>query len=136
MTDHQMDPDDAEILQSEDVPLTAVPVVIQGPVRVQQLPRKSPGARTLVVTSAPQLIFPADPHRASCVLLSAGAFVVGFSPTGFGDGDQQPAAVLWQAGIPFRTEAVTEIWVISAEADDNGAILPVTIGCYRENWSQ
>ena len=37
----ELEPTTDEVLQLETVPLSAIPVTVEGPIRVQELPRKS-----------------------------------------------------------------------------------------------
>lgn len=133
------EPDDSVVLQTEDVPLATIPVGVEGPVRVQALPRKSAGGRTLPAVGVnPVMLFPADPLRAEAVLISSGPMIVAFSQHAFGDDQDQPAAVIWPANVPFVCRAVTELWARSGDPDTGtpGAYLPISVSAYRENWAQ
>lgn len=73
-----LEPDDADVLQDEGMPgLTTIPVCVDGPVRVQQLPAKAAGYRRVTVTTTtPQRVLGRDPRRKRAVLQvfdSAGA---------------------------------------------------------------
>jgi hypothetical protein len=67
-----LQPDTKEILQEEPdyvMPVNGC-VTVKGPVRTQELPRKSGSTRTITVTTTPKRLLVAD-HRRAWVLLRA-----------------------------------------------------------------
>lgn len=127
----ELEPTAEEITQVETVPLSAIPVTVEGPVRVQNLPRKSAAGRTMLIGTTAVRVLHADPHRAKAVLMGISAtpatILIGF--TRFAFGTDTTAVVTWPTGQPFTIEAVTEVWVAS-----DGTSTGLTM--YRENWAQ
>lgn len=128
-----LQPTVAEVMQVEPpaTPLVAVPVLIEGPVRVQQHPRKSAAGRTIPITVNAIRLLPADPHRAQVTIIGIGpagsSILVGFQETAF-SGDAA-AVTTWPVGSPMPVLATTELWVAS-----DGTSTKVSY--YRENWAQ
>lgn len=118
MTDTQseLQPDTGEVLQEEPQRYTAIPVCVedvQGPVRVQSLPRKAGSTRTRTVGATRVVqVLEADPRRASALLMSVDqAMYVAFSEAAA----QDPSTMsLWPAGIPFPVTAVVDVYVLCA----------------------
>jgi hypothetical protein len=75
----ELSPDASEVLQHEIVAsrMAPVPVVVEGPVRVQRAPNKNGYIRSigLVQNGAPQLILPADSRRARAQIVARGGVV-------------------------------------------------------------
>lgn len=65
-----LEPDDATVVQEEVAPgLSSIPVVVEGPVRVQELPSKAAGYRRVVASlTQPQKVLGRDPRRRRMVL--------------------------------------------------------------------
>lgn len=74
MDEQQPEPEPEEILQFEEGADPTVSVAVEGPVRTQELPRKSAGIRGVTVKDGPPtLLLRADPHRARAVIIPSGA---------------------------------------------------------------
>ncbi len=112
----ELQPDTGEVLQEEPQQYTAIPVCVedvQGPVRVQALPRKTGSTRTRTVgTTRAVPVLEADPRRAQAVLMSMDQeMLVGFSEASA----QDPSTMsLWPAGVPFVITAVVDVYVLCA----------------------
>lgn len=105
-TDLQPDPD--EVIQAEQTDEPAVKVRIEGPVRNQRLPRKAGATFTKTVDTNIVQILRADPHRAKTTLIGGAAFLFAYNEASA----QMPATMaVWPSGVPFITEAVTDLWV-------------------------
>lgn len=70
MSETTLEPDDSEVEQQEAAPgLTALPVVVEGTVRTQQLPAKAAGARRIVASlTDPKRLLGRDPRRRRAVI--------------------------------------------------------------------
>lgn len=66
----ELEPTDAEVVQEEAAPgLTTIPVCVEGPVRVHQLPARASGYRRVTVgTSTPLRVLGRDPRRRRVLL--------------------------------------------------------------------
>lgn len=131
MESSDLEPDAPEVLQ-EEAALTRVPVAIDGPVRVQALPRKAASTMTRPVTSLRAVrLLTADHYRASAVLVGDVAFRVAF-----GEAAAQSAAsmALWPGLEPLVVTAAVEVWV-SCDADGSGDPVPAQVSVVTERWA-
>jgi hypothetical protein len=122
--DPDLQPDVSEVLQAEDPAGydPKVTVCVDGVVRTQALPRKAGATRTVSRVAAAAGLPPAvgtdpllraDPRRASATIISDKTILIAFTAA-----SAQDAAMMarWPAGVPFRIDTVTAVWVASADA--------------------
>lgn len=125
----ELDPraEPADLVQ--DVPHTAVmlpaPVVVQGPVRVQELPRTSSGMHTVTVGTTPKRVLTADPRRAKALLVSRTADMY------FG-GSQAEAlggyGAWWPLGTVLPLHHCDEVWISAVSGTTDITVI-------TESWS-
>ena len=120
-------PTPAELTQDElPAPaLPSVPVVVQGPTRVQQLPRVSGGSKTVSVGTTPVRVLGADPRRAEVQLYSWD------NDLAYGESQGEAASVYaarWPKGVTKTIRHTGELWLASATATTS-----VTLDV--ENWA-
>lgn len=132
----QLEPDTDEILQVEEepAPMVPIPVVVTGPTRVQELPRKSWRGRTIIALgTTPKRILAADPHRA-LVELYAWTDAILIAPTQFSFGDdtyttqEDGSAVKWPQAVVRAIHATGEVWARAATTTTD-------LSVYVENWA-
>jgi len=113
MTDDiELQPNELEIMQGEnDGPEPAVVVRVDGPVRTQDLPRKSGATRTRTIGIAPAKYLAADHRRAIARVVSIGQnMLVAFNMASAAD----PSTMAeWPAGLVFTLTADSELWLAS-----------------------
>lgn len=105
-----LQPDELEALQAEET--TTQPAVIvkhEGPVRTQDLPRKSAGSRTRTVTTGMSKLLSADHRRAQARIIATGnPILIAFSNASA----QDPSTCgIWPVGVAFTLTADSELWV-------------------------
>lgn len=123
-------PTTEEVMQrdgGESVPLPTLPVEVQGPVRVQVMPRR--GKQTFstfaVKAGVPIPLISMVPTRAQATIIATtddlwlGPNRGAVDTTG---GVVPSAAVLWPPSLPFVTESSAELWACST-ADQSISIL-------------
>lgn len=136
-TEPVTEPDDATVEQEEVAPsLTCIPVVVEGPVRIQELPAKAAGYRRVVAsTTEPKKVLGRDPRRRRMVLQvydAAGAthgVFYGASRTEVAPGDNGAAppyaarlgVTLPAGGVPVASPlleltGMDELWVLADTA--------------------
>lgn len=128
MTEPDLQPDTGDLLQEEQVPgLTAIPVVVEGPTRVVELP-----AQDLVLgqvdvdNTTPVRIFGRDPRRKRLQLVASGGSVrIATSQKQAVPGN----GAVWPVGVPYMVNAMTEVWVIAVSGS------PVTVSYSAEQWA-
>jgi len=123
-----LQPDDLEALQAEPGPEPAVNVHIAGatgPVRIQELPRKSGATKTLtgvgVLPGGLTRILAADHRRAIARVISVGQPML-FALTNAAAQDSSRMA-LWPAGVVLELTADTELWVASSTATTSISVM-------------
>jgi hypothetical protein len=116
--------------------VTTVPVVVAGPVRVQQLPSKGGMSMTVKVQPARSVSaaaggtatrrFNGDPRRKRLLLIATDQpFYYGFDQEMVESGN----AAVWPINVPLSVEHCDQFWV--ASANSAGTLLSVI----REDWS-
>jgi len=122
-------PDTDAVYQEEAAParMTPIPVVTEGPVRVQQLPTRSAGMRTYDLTpTVPQRILDADPRRRRALLQVQGDDVM------LGSSQASAAAgALFADGTLLELTTCDEVWARSATAP----AVTCTLGVLNEQWA-
>lgn len=106
-----LQPDELEALQAEPPtgPEPAVRVIIDGPIRTQDLPRKSAASRTRTLTTTVQKILSADHRRASARIISIGQpILIAFNSASASD---PSTCGVWPANLAFVLTADSELWV-------------------------
>ncbi|MFE4960416.1 hypothetical protein ACFRCW_42380 [Streptomyces sp. NPDC056653] len=105
-----------DVLQEEAPPLTAIPVVIEGPTRTVSLPAKQWMAGQVTVDSTggfiqPNRVLGEDPRRARVQLIAKDhAMRVGTSQKQV----MSPfTCAVWPIGVPLTIAATSEVWVAS-----------------------
>lgn len=113
----ELQPDTAEVLQEEPEYVMSVQgcVTIKGPVRTQELPRKSGSTRTMTLDETPRRVLTADHRRAWMQLraLDADAAVV-YAFNEASAGELQTMSEL-PGGQVDRLDCTTELWVAAAD---------------------
>jgi hypothetical protein len=120
-----------EVEQREGIgefPILAVPVHLDGPAQVQQLPPRTSVLRSLAVTNAGAVeLLAKDPRRARAVIIAVGDGIVlgldsnGAASTGFG--------FRWPAGLPLEVRGWSRV-MVSAQTGA-GAVVSVL----AESWA-
>jgi hypothetical protein len=123
-----LQPDELEVLQAEPPigPQPAVHVIVDGPVRTQDLPRKQGATRSRVIGTTPQKYFAADHRRASVRGVSIGQNVL-IAHNAASAADPSTMA-LWPVNTPFLITSDSEIWFASASGT-------TTISTITEYWA-
>ncbi len=127
-----INPDKDDVVQVEEIPLSeAVPVQVEGPVRVQLLPRKGGTTFTKTLTTSPQRLLAADHRRAKATLMSIGQnLLVSLSQASAQDASRM---ALWPQNFPFVVEADTEVWAASSTST---TVVSVTTELWAEGNSE
>jgi hypothetical protein len=132
-------PDAEDVQGVEDEPTfrsPVVPVVVEGPVRVQQLPSRGGDARNVFVQPARKVAAStggnqtyrrnADPRRKRVVLISTDQpFFYGFDQESVESG----SAALWPINVPLVIEHCGEYYLASNNSAGS------TISIIREDWA-
>lgn len=112
--DNRFDPEPSAAVITQDQvpppPIMTVPVVVQGPTTVQQLPRVSGGSRTVVVGTTPVRVQTADPRRAE---VSVYAWDNDWT---YGESQAEATGVYaakWPKGLNKSIKHTGELWVAS-----------------------
>jgi hypothetical protein len=115
----------AEVQQEEIPPrlLDPVPVVVVDPVRVQIVPLRTTVARSITLTTSPEIILPANPRRARAVLLPAAAIRWGTR-----EDIDQDAGFKQPANTTVTVKSADVIW---ARSDTSTAVTSILV----EEWS-
>jgi hypothetical protein len=124
MTDDvELEPTESQVLQEEpDTDLVDVPVIVTGvvgPVRVQELPRRTASARTWTVSTTPVQVLTADPYRAVAVLVADTDVFVGHVQHGAGD---DITSAWWPQGVPLVVTATVDVHVRCARSDQTARV--------------
>ena len=116
--------DTEDVLQAEDahVPMTAIPVVVEGPTRVQQLPTRSAGMRSYDLTTEPVRVLEGDPRRRQALLSASAAILVGPTQAAANAGAQ-----LQSGNLPPLTTS-DEVWARAVTGT-------ATLGVINEQWA-
>lgn len=133
MTNPDLTPDIDEIYQAEEhaLPLTPIPVTIEGPVRSQDLPSKTMVVTQLFLDSTggfiqPQRLLGDDPRRKIARLVASDQKIrIGTSQKQVMNAD---TCAIWPVGVVLPITATTEVWV----AADT---LTTRISCIAEQWA-
>ncbi len=133
--DTELEPDAAEVLQVETDPddrIPCLPVVVEGPVRTQALPRKrASGVMRTIKQTEPMQILTEDPFRAEARIFSHDeAIYIGFDEFDF---EGLARVILWPALTPFSITARTDVWVQSAGATEADV---TALAIYLEHWAE
>jgi hypothetical protein len=123
-----INPPKDDVMQVEVIPESeAVPVQVEGPVRVQVLPRKGGSTRTRTISTTPVRLLSADHRRAMATLISIGTNVL------FALGKEQAAdpttMALWPQNVPYVVTADTEVWVAAV-------VGPTQVSITTELWAE
>lgn len=111
-----LQPDVGEVLQEEPYKMAVTgEVAVCGPVRTQELPRKSGATKTRVVLDTKYVqVLENDPRRGFMLVMSMDAeMYFGFSEAAMQD---PSAASVWPKGVPLPLAVAAELWVQSAES--------------------
>lgn len=107
-----LQPDELAALQAEDeTNQPAVLVKHEGPVRVQNLPRKNAGTRTRPLDTTPKLLLSADHRRASATFISPAAWLFAFTASAAQDPSTMAA---WPANVPYTLTADSAFYAAAA----------------------
>lgn len=133
-TDYDGSPDNDQVMQDERPPMPVIPVRVEGPVRAVELPARSGGATTIVITNAGFRALTADPRR-------KGAFLLPIDQDMYiGDSQAQvlvanaatiPIGALWPAGTPYPLSHCDEVWISSALFNSTTRVAVII-----EQWAQ
>lgn len=95
-------------VQQEEIPprlLEPVPVVVVDPVRAQILPSRTTVARSISLTTTPEILLPANPRRRRAVLLPAAAIRWGTR-----EDIDQDAGFKQPANVSVTVESADVVW--------------------------
>lgn len=126
-----LSPDNDDLLQEEEHPvaMTPIPVVVEGPTRVVELPGTNliMDQRDVDNTAGnAQRIFGKDPRRKSLTLIaSGGAIRVATSQAVCVPG----SGAIIPVGVPLRITASTEVWVAASSGS------ATTVSYVAEQWA-
>jgi hypothetical protein len=127
----ELQPDTREVLQEEPYVMPVQGAVsVQGPVRVQALPRKGGATRTRLVPAARAVqVLAADHRRARVTLMSLDKeMLVGFSEAATQDESSMSA---WPVNVPFVCDATVDVYLQSGDDTDSTRVSITT-----ELWSE
>lgn len=113
---NDLQPDIDEVLQEEPYKMAVTgEVSVCGPVRTQELPRKSGATKTRVVSDTKYVqLLENDPRRGFMLVMSMDAeLLFGFSEAAMQD---PSAASVWPKGVALPIAVAAELWVQCAEA--------------------
>lgn len=123
MTDPKLEPDMDEVLQEEhDYAPPAVGVEVCGPVRIQHLPHKGGGTRTITLTNTTvRQVLSADPRRGVARLISFDQdFLVSYSAVGSTD----PSTMArWPKLVPLEVTATVDVFVLAQAATTSLSVI-------------
>lgn len=129
MTTNDLQPDVGEVLQEEPYQMAVTgEVSVCGPVRTQELPRKSGATKTRVVSDTKYVqLLENDPRRGFMLVMSMDReLYYGFSEASM----QDPSAMsVWPKGVPLPLPVAAELWVQCAEAAQSTRV-SVTTGLW------
>lgn len=124
-----LNPPTDDVLQEEAAPvkMTPVPVVVEGPARIQQLPTRSAGWRTYdLVPDAGQKVLEADPRRRRAVLQASGdSIMLGGSQAGSRAGAQ------FTDGVLIEITSCDEVWARTVSVP----AVACTLAVMNEQWA-
>jgi hypothetical protein len=119
-----LQPDELEALQAEpasEPPVRVEVSKIEGPVRTQDLPRKSGATRTRTVGTTPIKLLSGDHRRAVARLVSIGQpMLLAFNMASAAD---PSTMALWPANLQFTLTADTELWAAAQSATTSISIV-------------
>lgn len=125
-----MEPENDDLYQDEptSMPMTPIPIVAEGPVRVQLLPARSAGMRTWdLVDGVAVRILDADPRRRRAILQAVGA--------SYRLGSTQATAGITGAGAQFTDGVVLEL-TTADEVWAAGAGGATVLSVLNEQWAE
>lgn len=112
MSNEDLQPDVEEVLQSEEYNEVSVNVCVERvktPVRVQSLPRKQGGTRTVTISTTVKPLLAADHNRASAVIISFDEdFYIAFNPQSAEDSSTMQR---WPKLVPYSVDITSPIYV-------------------------
>jgi hypothetical protein len=117
-----LQPEELEVMQAEiDGPEPSVLVRVDGPIRTQDLPRKSGATRTRTIGTTPARYLAADHRRSNARVVSIGQnMLVAFNMASAAD----PSSMAeWPAGLVFTLTADSELWLASKTATTQVSIV-------------
>jgi len=119
-------PDADEVLQDE-TPGTAIPVVIDTPVRTQRLPNRLAGMGTLNVDNVTaKRLAGSDPRRASLLILAHDQEILLASTQGGCLGEY---AARWPQDLPLLLSSSDELWAMAATSNTDITVI-------AEQWTE
>jgi hypothetical protein len=125
-----LQPSEHEVLQVEEPPLTAIPVIVAAvdvPVRVQRLPMKTMTTRTFTVgTTNVAHVLRADHYRNRTTIMAATQKIR--VATTYDNALSTVYSALWPTGVPLILESCTDLW-IRASTDTS------TVSVIVESWA-
>lgn len=117
MTTIDTTPEPDDIVQDETPDMTTIPVCVEGPVQVRELPAVRAGYSTeMGVGTIGVRLLPFEPRRKSAVIIPVtNAIWISGSQAGAQMG--AAASVYVPAGTPFTICGLDQVWACSAVAD-------------------
>jgi hypothetical protein len=119
---HELQPDELEALQAETPSAApAALVTIEGPVRVQDLPRKQAASVTRTIGTVAKKYLSADHRRASVKIMSIGQNVlIAFNLASAAD----PSTMAeWPAGTAYTLTADSDVWLAAKTSTTQVSII-------------
>lgn len=112
----ELQPDTGEVLQEEPYQMAVTgEVAVCGPVRTQELPRKSGATKTKVVSDTQYVqLLENDARRGFMLVMSMDAELL----FAFSEASMQaaPAMSVWPKGVPLTLPVAAELWVQCGES--------------------
>jgi hypothetical protein len=121
------EPDVDEVVQEEptETHIQPVPVTIEGPVRVQELPSRVASTRSYILSTTPEQILGADPRRRRALLVGVTNIIwLGTTPNDV----TGPYPFALPVGVPIVLEHQAPIYAASATGT-------ATLSMVVENWA-
>lgn len=113
-----------DVMQDETLSLTTVPVSVEGPVQVRELPALAGGWGTVAATTSSSRLLSADPRRKTAVIWSDTTNIyLASSQSG-----ARAGGFTWLANVPLVISACDEVWVAAVTGT-------TTVHVYSEVWA-
>lgn len=120
-------PTNEEVYQAETPVAPTVPVEVQGPVQVDELPARSGGCFAVTASTAPLRLLGNDPRRKRAVVISIDQNIY------IGNTSSQvlmpSGAALWPQDVALELQNSDEWWVAAASST-------TTVTVIVENWAR
>lgn len=103
----EFEPSADTVMQDEHPALKSVPVTVEAPVTVHELPARGGGYRALELDTTAERILTADPRRKSAIILPVDGDIYIGDDQAQATGDGRPR---WTSGVPLPITHRDEVW--------------------------